>query len=123
MVNMTDKFYDLVDQGYIYGENESGNMSYGEYVAVQDYFWDIVASELESCYSMEEAYERWRSLVETADDDTKMFWGLTEDEEYFEFEFDRDEGVYHVYGVCPEPLLPFLREFEQEAKSEGWRKE
>ena len=124
MHNMTEEFYKLVDNGYIYEEDSDGyNMSYGEYADVSGMLWSVVESELSSCNSMEEAYDKWCDLVDSADDDTKMFWGLSEEEEYFEFWVDRDEGTYHVYGDCPWPLKRFLDDFKQEARIEGWRKE
>ena len=112
-LNLTDVFYDLIDEGYIYEEDEKGyNMSYGEYAAISDYMWEKVEEELEQYYDFESAYEAFQDIVNSADDDTKMFWGYSDDD-YFYFNADYDNGTYSVSGECPAVLKDRFEEFQQ----------
>ena len=67
-VNLTDEFYRLIDDGYIYEEDENRrNMSYGEYAAIADYLWGFVEDEVAKCNDFEDAYDTYIQIIETAD--------------------------------------------------------
>lgn len=119
MINLTKEFYNLIDEGFIYDEDENGlNMSYGEYDAIATYLWELVEDELKGCQDIEEAYDCFNEIMETADDDTKMFMNYT-DEDLFEFDVDYEDGTYEVIGECPDVLKPFLDEFLKDARYNG----
>lgn len=74
MVNLTDIFYDLVERGFIYDEDENGyNMSYGEYVAIADYGYNLIIEELEQYTDPIEWLYALKDILDTADDDASMF--------------------------------------------------
>lgn len=113
-LNLTDVFYDLIDEGYIYEEDEKGyNMSYGEYAAISDYMWEKVEEELEQYYDFESAYDAFQDIVNSADDDTKMFWDYSDEDDDFYFYADYDNGTYSVSGECPAVLKDRFEEFQQ----------
>ncbi len=98
MVNLTDKFYELIDMGYIYEEDENGhNMSYGEYAAISDWLIDS-ALECLNGYDFIEDLESMHDTLESADDDTRMFMGDWFFEEFYDFyddfNFDEYEGTF-----------------------------
>ena len=77
MVDLTKKFYELIDEGFIYDTDEKGfNMSYGEYFAIQEYGWELIKEELTGIYNIIEFLETAQELIDTADDDTRMFFGI-----------------------------------------------
>ena len=109
MLNLTDVFYDLYNSGYIYDEDENGhNMSYGELAAISDYFWGLVEEELESYYTFEEKIDAFTDIVNSADDDTLMFWNWDGD---FYFEIDEDAGTYDFDGTLPYCLKDAWEDF------------
>jgi hypothetical protein len=84
MIDLTEKFYDLIEEGYIYDEDENGlNMSYGEYVAIQEYGLELIEEELTGIYNIIEFLETAKELIDTADDDTRMFFGIELDEDIY----------------------------------------
>lgn len=101
MINLTDVFYDLIDDGYIYDEDENGkNMSYGEYVAISDYFWEVIEDELSNYYGFEDKLDAFIEMNNSADDDTRMFWGWDADNDFY-FDVDEENGTYDCSGVLP----------------------
>lgn len=89
MINLTHLFYELLNEGYIYEENEDGlNMSYGEYAAICDYALDEIKSSLSGIYDIIEFLEKAEKIIESADDDAKMFFGLTDDNSYIYIDYD-----------------------------------
>ena len=119
MLNLTKEFYNLIDEGFIYDKDENGlGMSYGEYDAIATYLWELVEDELKGCRDTEEAYDRFVEIIETADDDTRMFMGYS-DEGMFEFDVDYEDGTYGITGECPDVLKPFLDEFLANARRNG----
>lgn len=117
-LNLTDVFYDLYENGYIYEEDENGyNMSYGEYMAISDYMWEKVEEELEQYRDFESAYEAFQDIVNSADDDTKMFWGYSDDDDFY-FYADYDNGTYSTSGECPDVLKDRFKEFQQNTELE-----
>jgi hypothetical protein len=101
MINLTDIFYELYEDGYIYEEDENGlNMSYGELAAISDYFWDCVIEELDNYSGFEDKLRAWNEIVSTADDDTFMFWNWDQDQDFY-FEVDEDAGTYDCSGTLP----------------------
>lgn len=114
MLNLTDVFYNLIDDGYIYDTDENGyNMSYGEYAAISDYMWECVVDELNNYYGFEEKLDAFNDIVSTADDDTCSFWGWNPNNDFY-FDIDEDEGTYDCGGVLP----IILKEDWEEWKSE-----
>lgn len=119
-LDLTKEFYKLYDEGYIYDEDENGrNMSYGEYLAISDYLWEFVEDELKYYRNFADAYEAYDEIIGTADDDTKMFMGISDDD-YFYFSIDEDNGTYSVDGECPEVLKKLFKEFEKETDLERY---
>ena len=99
MVNLTDLFYGLIDDGFIYDEDENGlNMSYGEYVAIAEYFFENIIEALkeEVGYNatIEELADKYNELIETADDDTRMFAGIGDDDTVAYAEYYKDNGYF-----------------------------
>ena len=120
MENLTDLFYGLIDDGYIYEEDENGlNMSYGEYAEIQDYFHTeivrIISEEVGRDTTLAHVVEVYNELMTTADDDTRMFAGIGDDDtvayaeyyrdnEYFEtvLEALEDDGIEIDYEITEE---------------------
>lgn len=101
MINLTTLFYDLIEEGYIYEEDENGlNMSYGEYVAIADYFFDNIVEALkeEVGYNatIEELADKYNELIVTADDDTRMFAGIGDDDTVVYAEYYRDNEYFET---------------------------
>ena len=95
MINLTDIFYELLGEGYIYEEDEDGlNMSYGEYAAICEYVWDKIKSSLSGIYDIIEFLETASEIFETADDDACMFFGLNDDEKFIEIDYDDPSNSY-----------------------------
>jgi hypothetical protein len=107
------RFYELVDEGYIYDEDEDGmNMSYGELVAVSDDLWETLEDELKYYDDFQEAYDVYMEIMDNTSDDAKMF--MTGSDEYFYFEADEDEGTYSVDGEVPFVLEKLFKKFQKE---------
>lgn len=101
MINLTDIFYDLIDEGYIYDEDGNGhNMSYGEYSAISEYFWLCVEEELDNYNGFEAKLEAFKEMADSADDDTRMFWGWNDENDFY-FDIDEENGTYDCSGVLP----------------------
>ena len=99
MINLTALFYDLIEEGYIYEEDENGlNMSYGEYVAIAEHFFENIVEALkeEVGYNatIEELTDKYNELIETADDDTRMFAGIGDDDTVAYAEYYKDNGYF-----------------------------
>ena len=99
MINLTALFYDLIDDGFIYEEDENGlNMSYGEYAAIYDYFFNAIVEDLkeEVGYNatIEELTDKYNELIATADDDTRMFAGIGDDDTVAYAKYYRDNGYF-----------------------------
>lgn len=111
------RFYELIDEGYIYDEDENGmNMSYGELVAVSDDLWETLENELKYYDDFPNAYEAYTEIMDNTSDDTKMFMGVSD--EYFYFEINEDEGTYSVDGEIPFILEKLFKEFQKETDFE-----
>ena len=111
---LDDEFYTLVDEGYIYDEDENGmNMSYGEYSAVSDDLWEVLENELKYYRDFPTAYEEYKEIIDNTSDDAKMFMGISDDE-YFYFEINEDEGTYSFSGEVPSVLEKLFKEFQKE---------
>jgi hypothetical protein len=83
MLNLTTKFYELIEEGFIYEEDENGhNMSYGEYVAIVEYGWELIENALTGIYDIIEFLETAQNIFDTADDDAAMFFGLDDEDRY-----------------------------------------
>lgn len=90
MLNLTDVFYDLVDRGFIYEEDENGyNMSYGEYMAISDYGYNLIINELDEIDDPVEWLYTLKDILDTADDDASMF--LLTDENWMYIDDDNLE--------------------------------
>jgi len=114
MLNLTDVFYDLIDEGYIYDTDEEGyNMSYGEYAAISDYMWECVQDELDNYYGFEEKLNAFKEIADSADDDTCTFWGWNQDNDFY-FEINEDEGTYDCGGTLPYILKDDWEEWKSE---------
>lgn len=87
-------------------------MSYGEYAAIADYFWNLVEDELDQYSSFEEKLNAWEEILQSADDDVYMFWTWDEDNTFY-FDIDEDAGTYDVSGTLPECLRASWEEFER----------
>ena len=86
MKNLTDSFYELVNDGFIYDEDENGkNMSYGEYVAVIEYlkeeFLDGIIEQI-TTPKISDIMDIYNTILRTADDDTIMFSGIEDSDVY-----------------------------------------
>lgn len=109
---LDERFYELVDEGYIYDEDEDGmNMSYGEFVAVSDDLWETLEDELKYYDDFQEAYDVYMDIMDNTGDDAKMF--MTGSDEYFYFEADEDEGTYSVDGEVPFVLEKLFKQFQK----------
>ena len=115
---LDDEFYDLVEQGYIYDEDENGmNMSYGEYAAVSDDLWEVLADELNRYRDFPSAYDAYEEIMNNTGDDAKMFMGVSDDD-YFYFSIDEDEGTYTFSGEVPSVLEKSFKKFQKETDLE-----
>ena len=99
MINLTELFYGLIEDGFIYEEDENGlNMSYGEYVAIAEYFYEAVVEALreEVGYTtdIEKLAEVYNELITTADDDTRMFAGIGDNDTVVYPEYYRDNEYF-----------------------------
>lgn len=107
------RFYELIDEGYIYDEDENGiNMSYGELVAVSDDLWETLENELKYYDDFQQAYDVYMDIMDNTGDDTKMF--MSGADEYFYFYINEDEGTYSVDGEIPFVLEKLFKEFQKE---------
>ena len=110
---LDDEFYTLIDEGYIYDEDENGmNMSYGEYIAVSDDLWEVLEDELKYYRDFPSAYEEYKEIIDNTSDDALMFMNGADD--YFYFEINEDEGTYSVDGEVPFVLEKLFKQFEKE---------
>lgn len=115
---LDDEFYDLIEQGYIYDEDENGmNMSYGEYVAVSDDLWETLENELEYYRDFPSAYDAYNEIMDNTSDDAKMFMGISDDD-YFYFEINEDENTYSFSGEVPTVLEKLFKKFLKETDFE-----
>lgn len=113
MLNLTDVFYDIWQDGYIYDEDENGmNMSYGEYAAISDYFWECIEDELSNYYGFEEKLEAWNDILSTATDDVYLFWNWDQDNDFY-FDIDEENGTYDCSGTLPTCLRDDWEEWKQ----------
>jgi hypothetical protein len=105
--SMSDIFQDLLDEGYIYDEDENGrNMSYGEYIAIADYFHECLNEYLEQYAGCEfgeilDAYERFMD----GGDDERMFAGMEENTDFI-FGCDWDEDGNTLWECYDEDEIP-----------------
>lgn len=112
------EFYDLVEEGYIYDEDENGmNMSYGEYATVSDDLWEVLEDELKRYRDFPSAYDAYVEIMNNTSDDAKLFMGVS-DEDYFYFSIDEDEGTYDFDGDVPFILEKLFKEFQKETDLE-----
>ena len=100
MKNLTTVFYDLIDNGYIYEIDEDGyNMSYGEYVAIQDYFYETIIEEInnEINYNTTKAELAMllSEILNTADDDTLLYAGYTD----YYIDYDTDTNTVETDNI------------------------
>jgi len=117
---LNDELYDLIDEGYIYDEDEDENgmnMSYGEYVAVSDDLWETLENELEHYRDFPSAYDAYNEIMDNTDDDAKMFMGVSDDD-YFYFEMNEDENTYSFSGEVPTVLEKQFKKFLKETDFE-----
>lgn len=115
---LDDELYDLIEQGYIYDEDENGmNMSYGEYVAVSDDLWETLENELEYYRDFPSAYDAYNEIMDNTSDDAKMFMGVSDDD-YFYFEINEDENTYSFSGEVPTVLEKQFKKFLKETDFE-----
>ena len=114
MLNLSSVFYDLYEDGTIYNEpDENGmDMSYGEIAAVDAYMWSLVEDELSQYYTFEEKLEAFKEIVDSADDDTLMFWTWDRDNDFY-FNIDEDAETYSFYGTLPECLRESWEDFKR----------
>ena len=71
---LEDVFYKLIDEGFIYDEDENGlNMSYGEYIAISDYIADQFMDKILEKSDIVEMLEYIEDTVKGAGDDVFMF--------------------------------------------------
>ncbi len=111
------EFYDLVEEGYIYDENENGmNMSYGEYASVSDDLWEVLEDELKRYRDFPSAYDAYVEIMDNTSDDAKMFMAGSDDDFYFSI--DEDEGTYTFSGEVPFILEKLFKEFQKETDLE-----
>ena len=81
MLDLTKKFYELLDEGIIYDTDENGlGMSYGEYAEIVNYGWELIMNELNGIYNKLEWLNTLQDILNTADDDACMFFGISEDD-------------------------------------------
>lgn len=112
------RFYELIDEGYIYDEDENGrNMSYGEYFAVSDDLWETLENELEYYRDFPSAYDAYNEIMDNTSDDAKMFMGISDDD-YFYFEINEDENTYSFSGEVPNALEKLFKKFLKETDFE-----
>ena len=100
MINLTSLFYDLINDGFIYEEDENDlNMSYGEYAAIYDHFFNAIVEDLkeEVGYNatIEELTEKYNEIIATADDDTRMFAGIGDDDIVAYAEYYRENNYFN----------------------------
>lgn len=115
---LDDEFYDLIEQGYIYDEDENGmNMSYGEYIAVSDDLWETLENELKDYRDFPSAYDAYNEIMGNTSDDAKMFMGISDDD-YFYFEINEDENTYSFSGEVPTVLEKLFKKFLKETDFE-----
>jgi hypothetical protein len=115
---LDDEFYDLIEQGYIYDEDENGmNMSYGEYSAVADDLWEVLEDELKYYRDFPSAYDAYEEIMNNTSDDAKMFMGVSDDD-YFYFEINEDENTYSFSGEVPTVLEKLFKKFLKETDFE-----
>lgn len=113
MVNLTNVFYSLIDEGFIYDEDENGlSLSYGECVAIAEHFHNIVDNYIReqlnpvtSKSDFEDAINNIRCMLDTADDDTKMFGNLDEYDDIYCY-YDEDEDTLDLEG--PSIVIEYL---------------
>ena len=111
------EFYDLVEEGYIYDEDENGmNMSYGEYASISDDLWEVLADELKYYRDFPSAYDAYIEIMDNTSDDAKMFMSGSDDDFYFSI--DEDEGTYTFSGEVPFILEKLFKEFRKETDLE-----
>lgn len=83
MLNLTNEFYKLINEGFIYEEDENGhNMSYGEYAAIEEHGRELIFEELSKYDNRLDCLEAFEEIMQTADDDAAMFFGLNEDDRH-----------------------------------------
>ena len=112
------EFYDLVEEGYIYDEDENGmNMSYGEYASISDDLWEVLADELKYYRDFPSAYDAYIEIMDNTSDDAKMFMSGSDDDFYFSI--DEDEGTYTFSGEVPFILEKLFKEFRKETERLG----
>lgn len=103
-------FYELWNEGYIYEEDENGeNMSYGEYIAIDQYFQDFIREKIEECYDFKEAVEFIENEVKCCGDDVRIFTNLDEFDDFY-IDVDEYENKITAYNV-PEILQDKLEEY------------
>ncbi len=111
MLNLTNEFYNLIEKGYIYEEDENGmNMSYGELADVANELWVLVDEEVECYDSIIDQVEAYLKIINSADDDTAMFMGLDDELLGAYFYYDEDDGTIDYYGL-PEYFIEKLNEY------------
>ena len=99
---LNDTFYYLYQNDFIYsdvyfdGSPVEHDMSYGEYVAINEYMIDALFNEASDIYDFEKQIDFLREAVDSADDDTRLFVFLEDLEEMLdnidEVEIENEDG-------------------------------
>lgn len=92
---LNERFYELVDEGFIYDEDENGlGMAYGEYSEIELYLQTKACEYLiMSSSSKLELLENIRELIDNSDDDSIMFMGYDRDDLYLYYDIDDDGEI------------------------------
>ena len=92
---LNDEFARLVEENYI---NCEENYSYGELIAIQNHFEEKLIDVIKSIYDFEEATETLHEIVMNTIDDVRLFFDLSEYEEFY-CNVDEEEKTVEMYDV------------------------
>lgn len=117
MVNLTDLFYEIWNEGYIYEEDENGyGMSYGEYAEINYMFEQAVVDEVVKVDDLEEARQKLEEIMDAATDDVRCFMDA-EDYDNFNYYYDKRSGRVYLDNV-PDMLEEYFKELAEKYEYE-----
>ena len=108
-------FYKLLEDGFIYETDSNGkNMSYGEYVAIQDYFLESIKEEIENCVDFLEVVKFLEDEVKDCIDDVKLFVDLEDFENFYFYldDYDKEIIAYNVPKVIQNKFNEFISYYD-----------
>ena len=108
-------FYQLLEDGFIYDTDSNGkNMSYGEYLAIQNYFIELIEERIEECVDFLEVVDFIEKEVKGCIDDVKLFVNLEDFEDFYFYldDYNKEITAYNVPKIIENKFNDFISYYD-----------